>query len=135
MALFVWSDKYSVNIKEIDNQHQKLVGMLNELHDAMKEGKGNEVLGKTLAELIQYVGVHFSAEERLMNAHAYPEYNEHKAEHVKLTQKVVELQKNFQQGEHVLTVEVLGFLKDWLQTHILGTDKKYSPFLIGKGVV
>ncbi len=135
MALFTWSDKYSVNINEIDNQHKKLVDMLNALHDAMKAGKGNEVLGKTLGELIQYVGVHFATEEKLMSTHGYPEYNAHKAEHIKLTQKAVDLQKNFQQGEHVLTMEVLGFLKDWLQNHILGTDKKYSPFLNSKGVI
>lgn len=48
MALFVWSDKYSVNINEIDNQHKKLVDILSSLHDSMKAGKGSEVLGKTL---------------------------------------------------------------------------------------
>ena len=51
MALFVWSDKYSVNIKEIDSQHKKLVDLLNSLHDSMKVGRGSEVLGKTLTEL------------------------------------------------------------------------------------
>ena len=135
MALFVWSDKYSVNIKEIDNQHKKLVDMLNSLHDSMKAGKGNEVLGKTLMELIQYVGTHFATEEKLLSTNGYPEYNAHKAEHTKLTQKAIELQKDFQQGAPVITVEVLGFLKDWLQNHILGTDKKYSSFLNSKGVV
>ncbi|MDI6729156.1 MAG: bacteriohemerythrin [Thermodesulfovibrionales bacterium] len=135
MALFVWSDKYSVNINEIDSQHKKLVDMLNSLHDSMKAGKGNEVLGKTLTELIQYVGTHFATEERLLSTHGYPELNVHKSEHAKLTQKAIELQKDFQQGAPVLTVEVLGFLKDWLQNHILGTDKKYSQFLNSKGVV
>lgn len=135
MALFVWSDRYSVNINEIDNQHKKLVDLLNSLHDSMKAGRGNEVLGKTLTELIQYVGTHFATEEKLFRTYGYPEYSAHKAEHDKLTQKAIELQKNFQQGAPVLTVEVLGFLKDWLQNHILGTDKKYSQFLNSKGVV
>ncbi len=135
MALFVWSDKYSVNIKEIDEQHKKLVDMLNELHDSMKAGKGKEVLGSIFTGLIQYVGTHFATEERLMSSNAYPEYAAHKAEHTKLTQKALELQKNFQEGVPVLTVELMNFLKDWLQTHILGTDKKYGPFLNSKGVV
>lgn len=135
MALFVWSDKYSVNINEIDSQHKKLVDLLNSLHDSMKVGRGSEVLGKTLTELIQYVGTHFATEERLMSTHGYPEYKAHKAEHAKLTQKAIELQKDFQQGAPVITVEVLGFLRDWIQNHILGTDKKYSQFLNSKGVV
>jgi len=70
-----------------------------------------------------------------MSTHGYPEYKAHKAEHAKLTQKAIELQKDFQQGEPVITVEVLGFLRDWIQNHILGTDKKYSQFLNSKGVV
>lgn len=135
MALFEWSDKYSVNIKEIDSQHKNLVDLLNSLHDSMKVGKGSEVLGKTLTELIQYVGTHFDAEEKLLRTHGYPEYNSHKAEHTKLTQKVIGFQKDFQQGLPVITVELLGFLKDWLQNHILGIDKKYSQFLNSKGIM
>lgn len=134
MALLEWSDKYSVNIKEMDEQHKKLFNMVNELHDAMKGGRGKEALGGIFAGLIQYVGTHFAAEERLMNAHAYTGYIAHKAEHDKLTKKALELQKSFQEGTPVVTMEVMNFLKDWLQNHILGTDKKYSQFLNSKGV-
>lgn len=45
MALMTWSSAFSVKIKQFDDQHIKLVNMVNELHDAMKEGKGNEVAG------------------------------------------------------------------------------------------
>lgn len=134
MALFAWNDSFSVNIKHIDEQHKKLVNLLNNLHDAMKLGKGNQILSKILAELIGYVETHFTTEEKLMSAHRFPEYNSHKLEHTKLTQKAVELQQNFQQGRGVLTIEVMNFLKNWLQSHILGTDKKYGPFLNSKGV-
>lgn len=135
MSLFVWSEKFSVNIKQIDEQHKKLVNMLNELHDSMKAGKGKEATGKILSELIDYVGTHFSTEEKLMQQYGYAEYTSHKAEHDKLTQKALSLKKEFEQGAPVLTVELLNFLKEWLQTHILGTDKKYGPFLNSKGVV
>jgi len=135
MALFVWNDNYSVNIKHIDEQHKKLINMLNELHDAMKTGKGKEATGKILSGLIDYVGTHFSAEEKLMQQYSYTEYASHKVEHDKLTQKALSLKKEFEQGAPVLTVELLNFLKEWLQTHILGTDKKYSQFLNSKGVV
>ncbi len=135
MALLEWSDKYSVNIKEMDEQHKKLFNMINELHDAMKGGRGKEALGGIFTGLIQYVGTHFAAEERLMSAHAYAGYVAQKAEHDKLIKRALELQKNFQEGAPVVTVEVMNFLKDWLQTHILGSDKKYGPFLNGKGVI
>ncbi|MGQ9610355.1 MAG: bacteriohemerythrin [bacterium] len=134
MALFVWSDNFSVNIKYIDEQHKKLVNILNNLHDAMKLGKGSEVLNNVLAELVRYVETHFTTEEKLMNTHNYPEYNTHKLEHANLAKKAKELQKSSQQGQNIITIEVMNFLKNWLQSHILGTDKKYGPFLNSKGI-
>lgn len=135
MALMNWSDKLSVNIREIDEQHKKLVTMVNELHEAMSSGKGKEVIGKILTGLVQYVASHFATEERFMKTHSFPGYLAHKAEHDKLTKKALELQQQFQEGKPVITVEVMGFLKDWLSSHILGTDKNYAPYLNGKGVV
>lgn len=135
MSLMTWSDALSVNIKEIDDQHKKLVNMLNELHDAMKSGQGAKITGSVLTGLIQYVGTHFATEEKYMKQHAYPDFIKHKAEHDDLTKKAVDLQKQFQDGKPVLTVELLNFLKNWLSNHIMGTDKKYSPYLNSKGLV
>jgi len=134
MAFMDWNDNLSVNIKEIDEQHKKLLAMINELFDAMKTGKGKEVTGKTLTGLIEYVGTHFANEERLMEKHNYPGFIAHKGEHTKLTQQAKDIHHQFLQGKPVLNVELMNFLKSWLQNHILGTDKKYSPFLNGKGV-
>ena len=130
-----WSDNLSVNVTQIDEQHKKLVGMLNDLHDAMKQGKGSDVTGKVLSGLVQYVATHFAFEEKLMKEHAYPEYLKHKLEHDTLTKQALDLQKQFQESKPVLTVELMKFLKDWLSNHILGTDKKYGPYLNSKGIV
>jgi hemerythrin len=135
MALMEWSDNLSVKVTQIDEQHKKLVGMLNDLHDAMKQGKGSDVTGKILDGLIEYVATHFANEEKIMKDNAYPEYLKHKKEHDALTNQALELQKQFQNGKPVLTVELMKFLKDWLSNHILGTDKKYGPYLNSKGIV
>lgn len=134
MAALVWNEKYSVNIKEIDHQHKKLIGLVGELEAAMRQGKGREVLDKVLKELIRYTQTHFAAEERLMKNHGYPDYEEHKAKHEKMTRKVLEVQQEYQEGKITITLEVMKFLQDWLNKHILGTDKKYGPFLNSKGV-
>ena len=135
MALMAWSDNLSVNVTQIDEQHKKLVGMLNDLHDAMKQGKGSDASGNVLSGLVQYVATHFATEEKLMKEHAYPEYLKHKIEHDALTKQALDLQKQLQEGKPVLTVELMKFLKDWLSNHILGTDKKYGPYLNSKGIV
>ena len=65
MALMVWDNSFSVNVKEIDAQHQKLIALINDLHDAMKTGKAKDVLGKILSDLTDYTVYHFGNEERL----------------------------------------------------------------------
>ncbi len=135
MALFEWSDKYSVNINEIDNQHKKIINIINGLHYAMKEGKGREALASILQSLIDYTKTHFTDEERLMNINGYPEFSKHRAAHENLVKQVLDFQQKFKDGNIMVSLELAGFLKDWLSKHILETDKKYAPFLNSKGIM
>jgi hemerythrin len=133
-VLFPWDDSFSVNIGVIDTQHKTLVSMINNLHQAMAKGSGKDELGQILSSLIKYTQGHFATEERLMQLHGYPDFLAHKSEHDRLTRTVMDFQRRFLSNEVGLTVEVMEFLKDWLRKHILGADKKYSPFLNAKGV-
>lgn len=135
MSLMAWEDRLSVNIKAFDDQHKKLIDLINKLYDGMKAGKGNDVLEGILSELVSYTVTHFSNEQSLFQKHGYPEFVQHKKEHDDLTKKAIELRDNLKSGKSVISVEVMSFLKDWLNKHILGTDKKYTAFLNGKGVV
>ncbi len=134
MAFLSWSDQYLVHIAEIDTQHKKLFDMVNEMHDSMRAGKGNEVMGKILKGLTDYVKTHFATEERLMSVNNYPDLAKHKQEHDKLTQAALALYNDFVAGKPVVTFELMTFLKKWLSDHIMGTDKKYGPFLNSKGI-
>lgn len=132
--LFPWNDTFSVQIGIIDMQHKNLVSIVNELHQAMAAGQGKQELGRILSSLIKYTQVHFKTEESFMESHRYPKYIVHKSEHEELTKTVLDFQSKFQEDEVGLTVEVMDFLKTWLSQHILGSDKKYTPFLNAKGV-
>jgi hemerythrin len=134
MPLITWSDALSVGIKEIDGQHQCLIELVNRLHDSMKEGKRNSVLGSVLVDLIQYTTFHFPTEENYFKQYGYPEYLRHKIEHDELTRKAKELNEGFLAGKVSITIHVMNFLKDWLRNHILASDKKYSPLLCSKGL-
>jgi len=135
MAIIDWDSSLSVNIKSIDNQHKKLVDMVNTLHDSMKEGKAKDVMGNILAELAAYTDYHFKTEEEFFKKYGYAEGVKHKVEHDHLREEVTYLKEKFDRGEAVFTIELLYFLKDWLSKHILGSDKKYTAFLNSKGVV
>lgn len=135
MALIMWDEKLKTNVKECDEQHKKLIALVNELHDGMKAGKGKDVIGKVLNELLNYTNYHFKTEEAYMQKYNFPEFLNHKREHEDLIRQAKELKERFDRGEVAITVNVMNFLKEWLQSHILGTDKKYGPFLNDKGVI
>jgi hemerythrin len=134
MALITWSDALSVNIKKIDDQHKCLIELVNTLHDSMKAGKGNAVIGPILSDLLNYTSFHFATEEAYFQRYAYPDSVQHKRQHDELTQKTKMLNGSFAEGKLTITIEVMNFLKDWLSNHILVSDKKYSPFLCSKGL-
>ena len=132
--LFEWDQKYSVNVREIDQQHMKLFELINELHEAMRVGQGREVMSQTLQGLVDYTKYHFSTEERYMTLYGYPEYANHKSEHRVFVDKVLEFQREFESGSLLLSLEVMDFLKNWLSRHILVNDKKYAPLFNDKGL-
>ena len=126
MSYITWNDDLAVGNAFIDSDHRKLIGLVNDLHDAMAEGKGKEVLGATLSNLIKYTAAHFKREEDEMARIGYSGAIAHRQEHEKLVREVLSLQQKFNDGNALLTVKVSKFLKDWLVEHIMKTDKAFS---------
>ena len=133
-VLFPWTDVYTVKIAVVDSQHKVLVDLINELHQAMVARRGKESLGGVLARLVKYTKSHFAAEEGILQANQYPDLVNHKAEHERFTQTIVDFQGRFQRNEVAITIDLMDFLKNWLSKHILGVDKKYVPHLSARGV-
>jgi hemerythrin-like metal-binding protein len=130
MALIEWSSELELGHTFIDHDHKKLVKMVNDFHNAMEQGRGNDVIGKVLHNLVIYTKEHFSREEAEMQRIKYPKYLAHKLEHDKLIAQVAELQGSFSSGKSMLTIQVSKFLKDWLRTHIMQTDRTLATALI-----
>jgi len=135
MSLVEWSEKLSVGVPSVDDQHKKLVAMLNDLHDAMQLKQSHEALGKILDDLIDYTAYHFKHEEYLFEKTDYPAALEHKLEHDELTKQVLEVKQKYEDGAApTLPIEVLNFLRKWLLTHIAGSDKAFGPHLSARGI-
>ncbi|MBL6958263.1 MAG: hemerythrin family protein [Rhodospirillales bacterium] len=132
MAFIEWAPALSVGFDEIDEDHKKLVGIVNKLSDAVTEGQGTSVSGNIIEELLSYTSWHFRHEERLMQSHGDPSFFDHKQEHMDLLEKAADIKKRFDEGDQSVPEEMLPFLKDWLTHHILETDMKTGHFLADK---
>ena len=129
-----WKDEYSVGIESIDQQHKKLINLINQLQTAVKYSTGEEFEREALNELVDYTKTHFSYEEGVLEQNAYPDFEAHKAQHEKMISKVEEVLAEYEKDSDTAMTNALNFLSEWLINHINGTDKQYSHFLIDKGV-
>ena len=132
--LISWTDDLSVGVGIIDEQHKGLVDLINELNAAMRQRRSDSVLVGVLERLKQYTVKHFATEEEFFDKFGYPDSAAHKKAHHELVQKVLDFEAELKSGRAKVTMEIMRFLKDWLVGHIMGTDKRYGPFLNSKGV-
>jgi hemerythrin-like metal-binding protein len=130
-----WKDSYSVGIKTIDEEHKTLLRLINDLQSAMCYYTGEELERQALAELIDYTKFHFAREEELMKKYEFPGYEDHKRQHDEMAAKTQKMVDRYEQEDALAVInEISIFLRDWLTNHINGIDKKYSAYLISKGV-
>ena len=113
MSLIQWNNNYSVKIEKLDKQHKILIGIINKLHNSMKEGKGKEILSEVLKELIVKHSKRLYFRKEII---------------------VLSIQKDYISGKRLLTIEIIVFLNDWLYDHIIASDKKYASFLHAQGI-
>ena len=129
MALLTWSDKFSVGIPSVDDQHIVLFESLNDLHAAMMKGNAQSLTKTLLRNLVAYTRDHFKSEEAMMSAAHYPGFLAHRTKHIELTRQVEDYAARFERGEIMLSVHLLNFLRDWLTTHIQVEDHAYGPWM------
>jgi hemerythrin len=135
MPLMTWQESMSVGVKILDEDHKKLVGMVNELHDGIMEGHRAEALGKVLDKLVSYTKIHFDREESMFSKTHYPALIAHKKEHDDLIKTAGDLQARYRGGaSSMLSLETMSFLKNWLAHHIQGSDKGYRAHLNTHGI-
>jgi hemerythrin len=126
-ATFItWKEFYSVGCQELDDQHQQVLGIINDLYGALQGGREREEIKGLLDRLVQYTEGHFQREEELMEERGYPDAAQHRTVHEQMTQKTVDLRKRF---GAVRGQDLLVFLKEWWVNHICGADKQYSPYM------
>lgn len=129
MAFMDWKEQFSVGILAIDEQHRRLLDIINRLHDAMKKGSDVASLDAVVRELISYTRYHFAFEEQMLERAAYPELEEHRRKHRAMVVQVERFRDEVASGKAMMPLKLMNFLKDWLSKHILQTDMRYGRHL------
>lgn len=124
--MFQWDEKYSVGIQSIDTQHKEIFEILEKLVEAMKKGHGSDVTTQIILNLERYAVNHFQKEEFFFKRFNFYGSAEHISEHQDFKNKIISLKSDLKSGKITLTFDLLNFLKEWIDHHILVVDKQYS---------
>ena len=134
MNLFAWQEAFSVRIASLDAQHQRLLGMLNALNEAVVAQKEAGVVKAILDDFVNYAAEHFHHEEKLMRLADYAGREEHKAEHKRLLGQLQLLREDVGRGATQLSPAIMGLLGDWLRHHLESSDQSYKETLLEKKI-
>ena len=134
MPVLVWSDDYSINVAEIDEQHKKLLEYVNKLHAGVGAQIDKQDLHQLLVELYDYTAFHFTSEEKLMNQHGMKNGKKHHKEHRLLLKHLKHICNAVSKGKRPAFYSQYNVSNDWLLAHIMDFDKKMGAFLNSKGV-
>ena len=133
-GLLHWREEYRVDVLRLDTQHRRMFEQANAILEAMQAGKRVAEILPLLDAMAEYAHYHFGEEEALMVRHAFPKAEEHRTHHARLSEQLVEMRQTFADASDPANIDFLGFLQDWLVSHIQVNDHAYTDFLNGKGV-
>ena len=127
--IFPWNDNFETGIEIIDQQHQKLVDIINELANQLANCSNANILDEVFVELADYAAYHFKTEEAIWHEHLVTDdwFIEHQKTHERFFEQVMTLKNNkenlsFDEVIH----QMLSFLTQWLAAHILEKDKRFA---------
>jgi hemerythrin-like metal-binding protein len=118
----------------MDDQHGILMDTMNELRLAVVRGMGREQVSEVLDRLIEFTRMHFSSEEKLMELHLFPGWEEHRADHQRILAQILQSSHRVQHGEQMQMRPLLCFLRESYSEHIESMDREYGPWFNDRGV-
>jgi len=129
MSFFEWTEELSVQVPEMDRQHQDLIMVVNELHDVMSDGKSLREKSAAISRLLKMAEWHFVNEEAMMYRIRYPQLQAHRTAHRRLIARVLEYKSDLDHPESSIGSELLLFVKNWLTGHFQEADRDYAQFV------
>ena len=134
METVLWASELGIGVKSIDEQHRRLVGMLNTLGKAIGENHGKDAIMGIVEEMKHYAVYHFKTEEEAMEAKDYQKRSQHKQEHDAFIEQVLDAAEALESGGNITPEQVWAFLYKWLVEHILESDKAMGTHLVAQGM-
>jgi len=124
-----WKKQYNTGVKKIDNQHMKLLQLLNIMNGSDIIRYNEEKINVVIQDLIDYTNYHFTTEEDIMIKYDYPGYEKHRKEHVTFVKSIGDHINRSRNIGIVLISSLSTYIGEWIIDHLLGTDQEFAEYL------
>jgi hemerythrin len=128
----VWSESLSIGLDQLDDQHKKMVGILNALQEAISQGSQKPDVERVIADLLSYTRYHLSFEERQMVVAAYPGLSDHQREHRGLVAQIEIYALQVNDRQPLAAIKLLKFVNQWWSRHLATSDRAYGEFELAR---
>jgi len=127
-----WEDEYALGVPLIDEQHEKLVGLLNALYDTCRPENtfAPENFKAAVETLLKHFALHFSTEKNIMARVDYPGAERHNMEHEEFVKNGRAEFNNFKEGRLFVPSNFVNFAGDWTLSHIVMHDKRMVDYIL-----
>ncbi len=130
-----WNESYIAGVEVFDENHKKLFALLSKLqHCDEGSQESDEVISKTLKELREYTNDHFPQEEKVLEENNYNGIEQQKKDHAYFISKIKDYGCMYLGGSKPQLTDIIKFLNEWIQEHILDCDYRFTCFLKEKKV-
>lgn len=129
MSLIEWDETLETGFLPLDDEHRKLVSLVNELYEYLIAGSSVNLIGAAFKQLARHTVEHFRREEKLMEDSRFPDTHSHRVQHLELEKQITELMSGLDAGAPLFTRGLVDFLKDWLVNHIQTMDRTFGEYL------
>jgi hemerythrin-like metal-binding protein len=134
MEKIIWKPEYSVGVERLDQQHQRIISVINKLIAKPSLFITSRTIAEALSDLNSYVSEHFLLEEKLLGENKYPSLIDHSKKHTEYSQRISDFCLRAVEKDKDVREELLSYLGEWWIGHILHEDMKYKRFFEGKGI-
>ena len=124
-----WTPELSVGVEEIDQQHQRLYSIIEQLAQARRQDLDRKSVFSILSRLVDYSDYHFRTEDNYMIENEYPLFLSHRKEHLAYIKKMGDLITLLEKKDASLSDGMLTFLCDWWKRHVAESDMKYARYI------
>lgn len=124
MSLIEWKPEFSVGNAAVDHEHQEMIGLINDVHEGLRQGADKDQIARGLGEVYAHIAAHFALEEKIMRDAEYAGYAPHKDDHESLLDQLADIIDAIELGGEYDEVALSSTLGNWFSEHFRTHDAR-----------